>query len=274
MATIGLNLPGDNVARRMDAFTKKLGSAQEALGSGLRVSKPSVDPASAALGIKFASDISTLEQANRNATGMDSVLTTAVAAMDKVVSLLTQMKDIAVQARSGLLSDTERGYLDNVYQELKAQVTSIGTDTQWNGANLLDSTYTSTTQVGLGSTNTITIAITQDVGALTAIAAGDVGTEATATTAVGALDADIATMLGVIASAAASQTRLGAISDNLVTQIDAQKAGKESMVGADVNKTLSDVTTLKAQVQVSQQMFLSTLEQQTNLAQMVQTARA
>jgi flagellin len=66
------------------------------------------------------------------------------------------MRELAVQAASGTMSSTDRTALQTEFKNLAAQIQDIGSDTQWNGTNLLDGTPgTAAFQVGANASQTV-----------------------------------------------------------------------------------------------------------------------
>lgn len=277
MPTIGLNLPGASVARQMDKFTKELGDAQTALGSGLRVNNPAADPAAAAIGAKFTSQVQVLDQLTRNVSGGASVLNMVQGALDNIKTILTNMQQVATQATDPMLLDSgpERTALQSINDAFVNQIDALAAGTKWLGQTLLDGSFSGKEfQVGLDTATTVALSFSDAQASGLSVNSIDLTTQAGASAAYTAIEGAISTISQEIGKVAAFQKRFEAALESISTELNSQQAARDTIIGADVNQTLSDVTTLKAQIQVAQQMFLSTLEQQSNLAQMVQTARA
>lgn len=277
MPTIGTNIPGSNLARRIDNFTTKLGNTQEALGSGLRVNNPAADPAAAAIGAKFTSQVQVLDQLTRNVSGGASVLNMVQGALDNIKTILTNMQQVAIQATDPMLEDgqAERTALQAISTAFADQIDALAQGTKWLGQELLTGAFTGKEfQVGLDTTTKVSLSFSGAQTTDLTVDSIDLTTQAGAETAYTAIEDAISTISQEIGNVAAFQKRFEAALESINTELNSQQAARDTIVGADVNQTLLDVTTLKAQVQVAQQMFLSTLEQQGNLAQMVQTARA
>src|SRR3546814_20524542 len=72
------------------------------------------------------------------------------------------MKALAAQSLSGVPTDTERGFIDAEFQELRSEITAIAQTTRFNGASLLDgATAAAQAQdyfVGTDVSDTITVA--------------------------------------------------------------------------------------------------------------------
>ena len=107
------------------------------LSSGNRIVKASDDVAALSVGTSLRTQVSTLRTALVNANQGSSLLQVADGAMAQIVDILQRQKSIATQAASGSLTTTERGYLNQEFQALAAQIDQISSSTNFNGVNLL-----------------------------------------------------------------------------------------------------------------------------------------
>jgi flagellin len=114
------------------------------LSSGNRIAQASDDVAGLSVGTALRTQVSTLKQALANAGQGTSLLQVADGALSQLVDIVTRQKAIATQASSGQLDDTARGYLNQEFQALAAQVDQISSSTNFNGVKLLNG--------GLGTT--------------------------------------------------------------------------------------------------------------------------
>ncbi len=139
MALTGTTNTAANTALRYLAANQSAASSSLAkLSSGSRIVKASDDAASLAVGTKVKADVTALRQAAQNAAQGSSLLQVADGGMAKVADILQRMKALAVQAQSGSVTDSERAFLDQEYQQLRQQIDDIATQTKFNGAVLLD----------------------------------------------------------------------------------------------------------------------------------------
>src|SRR6202008_3694056 len=133
----------------------KLASALQQLSSGMRINTAADDAAGYAISQSMTSQINGINQASRNANDGVSLAQTASGALQEVVNDLQTMRDLAVQS----LHATHRRDLDAQFQQLKADIDSVATQTQFNGVNLLDGTFQGASfQVGANAGQTITVA--------------------------------------------------------------------------------------------------------------------
>ena len=78
------------------------------------------DAAGLAVSESLKAQVRGLNQAVRNANDGLSVVNTAEGALNDVSNILIRMRELAVQAASDGVGDTERGYLDAEYTALTA----------------------------------------------------------------------------------------------------------------------------------------------------------
>ena len=76
-------------------------TAMSQLSSGLRINSAKDDAAGLAVSQRMSAQVSSLNQAARNANDGISMLQTAEGAMDELHSMLQRMRELAVQAANG-----------------------------------------------------------------------------------------------------------------------------------------------------------------------------
>jgi flagellin len=135
-----------------------LSSALQQLSSGLRINTAADDAAGFAITQSMTSQINGINQASRNANDGVSLAQTASGALQEVTNDLQTMRDLAVQSLNATNSSQDRADLDSQFQQLKADIDSVSTQTQFNGVNLLDGSFQGASfQVGANAGQTITV---------------------------------------------------------------------------------------------------------------------
>ncbi|KJE36213.1 hypothetical protein UF64_05515, partial [Thalassospira sp. HJ] len=107
------------------------------LSSGTRVVSARDDAASMAIGARLNATTQALKTATVNVGQANSMLQIADGGMATIDDILVRMKTLAVQASSGNLSDTERGFLNDEFTELRDEIDRIASSTNFNGIQLL-----------------------------------------------------------------------------------------------------------------------------------------
>jgi len=191
---------------------KNLGYNQSALtvsfnrlSSGFRINSAKDDAAGLAISESLKSQIRSFTVADRNASDGISMAQTAEGALGEVHNILGRMRELAIQASNGSLTDTDRGFLQTEFSSLQAEITRIQGSAKFNGRALVGSTpNTITLQVGLDNTASDQIAVTLGGVSLATISGSGVALSgSTAASALGALST-IDTAIGDVSTARSS----------------------------------------------------------------------
>ena len=123
---LNTNLSSLVAQNSLTASGSQLSSALQQLSSGLRINTAADDAAGYAISQSMTSQINGINQASRNANDGVSLAQTASGALQEVVNDLQTMRDLAVQSLNATNSSTDRSDLDAQFQQLKADIDSIG----------------------------------------------------------------------------------------------------------------------------------------------------
>jgi flagellin len=166
----------------------QLSTALAQLSSGLRINTAADNAAGYAITQGMTSQINGLNQAANNANDGVSLTQTASGALSEITSDLQTMRDLAVQSLNATNSTTDRADLDTQFQQLKADINAVASQTQFNGVNLLDGSF----QGATFQVSSVASANSDNLGQLSTVAgtawvpanivAGDTGTIAFAVT--------------------------------------------------------------------------------------------
>ncbi len=127
-----------NVAHRnLSASDEMATRSLSKLSSGTRVVSARDDAASMAIGARLNATTQALKTATVNVGQANSMLQIADGGMATIDDVLVRMKTLAVQASSGNLSGTERGFLNDEFTELRDEIDRIASSTNFNGIQLL-----------------------------------------------------------------------------------------------------------------------------------------
>ncbi len=119
------------------------------------------DPAAFSMGTNLTSQIRGTRQAIQNLNSAKGLLNTADAGIASQISILQQMRDLALQAANGLLDSTQRSQLNKIFQGLREDLNQIALDTTFGDLHLLDRSLSKlTVQSGAGSDDHFDIELT------------------------------------------------------------------------------------------------------------------
>ena len=157
---INTNVVSIKAQRNLQSSSAALNRALERLASGSRINTAGDDAAGLAVSEGLRSQVRGLQQAVRNANEGVGFLTTAEGALGQSTDIAQRIRELAIQAANGTLSDTDRTNLNNEVQQLIAQFDQIATTTEFNGVFLLDGSFAQTDlQVGTRKGQTLSFNI-------------------------------------------------------------------------------------------------------------------
>ncbi len=151
---INNNIAALNAHRQLTATDKGISKSLERLSSGYRINRASDDAAGLAISQGMRAQIVGLRQASRNASEATNLIQTAEGAANEIHSMLIRLRELAVQAASGNVSDSNRDSINQEASYLLDEVDRIADTTKYNGVKLLDGTLGGGTWAGDGTTLT------------------------------------------------------------------------------------------------------------------------
>ncbi len=137
---INSNISALNAWKNLSATDVNLGKSLAKLSSGLRISKAADDAAGLAISEKMRGQVRGLNTAMRNSQDGISLLQTAEGALNEVHGILQRMRELAVQASSDTLTDSDRSQLQVEVTQLISEINGIADRTQFNTQVLLKGT--------------------------------------------------------------------------------------------------------------------------------------
>ena len=138
MSVINTNLKALDAQASMGNVERKMKASMERLSTGLRINSAKDDAAGLAITNRMTSQIRGYAVAIRNSNDGLSMSQTAEGAMGQVNSMLQRMRELAVQAGNGAVTDADRSSMQLEVDELKAEIQNIATKTNHNNIKLLD----------------------------------------------------------------------------------------------------------------------------------------
>jgi len=156
---INTNVSSLTAQRNANRTQNELATAIARLSSGLRINSAKDDAAGLSISDRMTAQIRGTNQAARNANDGISLAQVAEGALASVTSNLQRMRELAVQSANATNSASDRAALQQEVAQLTTEIDRVATQTQFNGLNLLDGTFTAQQfQVGANAGQTITIA--------------------------------------------------------------------------------------------------------------------
>lgn len=256
--SINTNVGAMAALQTLNATNKKLDTTSSRINTGLNVASTKDDSAKFTIAQTLRSDLGGLSAVTSSLQNAKSVTDVAVAGAEQISDLLNQMKSKAYEAADAGISQSSRDMINDDFNALKGQINTIIKGSEFNGINLLDSTFSGTKAVAalqsLEVTDTLTVANQAfDSSVHTAITTDGVKTQANAATMVGTID-------GIITSVNTKLSTLGAASRKIDGQLgftsklsNVIESGIGNLVDADLAKESAKLTALQTQQQLGLQ---------------------
>jgi len=156
---INSNIASLNAQRNLNSSQAGTNQALERLSSGLRINSAKDDAAGLAISTRFQSQINGLNVAIRNVGDGVSLSQTAEGVLGSMTDSMQRIRELALQSANGTNSADDRAALNAEAQQLIAEVSRAGSQTNFNGLNLLDGTFNTVFQVGANAGETIGVSI-------------------------------------------------------------------------------------------------------------------
>jgi len=247
---VNSNIASLNAQRNLNMSNTSLASSLQKLSSGLRVNSAKDDAAGLAVAEGLTSQIRGNNQGVRNAYDGISVAQTAEGALGQVGNNLQRIREIAVQASNGSISNDNRSQLQKEVDQLTQEVSRIITTTNFNGTGLLSGGSSLTFQVGAsGTANNQVVTTGVEMSSikgfssdLTATGTVSVTTSAAASAAISALDTAISTVTNTRATFGAIQNRFEAVIANMQNFTENLSASKSRIMDTDFAAETAQLT--------------------------------
>jgi flagellin len=212
----------------------KMGESLQKLSTGLRINTAADDAAGLSVSEQLRSQIRGLGRAKANAQDGIALLQVAEGAANEISEVLQRMRELSVQAANDTLTSTDRGYLDQEFSSLAAEVDRISNSSQYNGQTLIDGgsssfgvsgSSSSVLHIGANATSSDSISISMSSltsGSLSISTSGTgavgVSTQSAALSAISSIDTAITSVNTMRSDVGAYVNRLEHAINNLANQ--------------------------------------------------------
>ena len=140
MTTVRSNLQSLIAQNALRLNNRALTEAVKQLSTGRRISSAIDDAASSAIATNLTTKIRSLGVSVRNLNDAISLAQTAESSVTQIANMMQRMREMAVQAASGSLTQDQRSYLNQEFNQLQNQLTRTVQDTKFNGISILSDT--------------------------------------------------------------------------------------------------------------------------------------
>lgn len=240
---INTNISALNTHRNMTMNTNAASKAMEKLSSGLRINRAGDDAAGLAVSEKMRAQIKSMEMASRNAQDGISYIQTAEGALTEVNSMLSRIKELAVQKENGVYNQSDVDSINLEVDELIEEISNIIDTTKFNDKEVFkDSIDIAVNQDGTSVLTIDQATLTETLGVTNTTTAADV-------------DKAIAEVSAQRAVYGAAQNRLEHTINNLGTTAENLSAAESRIRDTDMAKEMTTLTKNNILLQASQAML-------------------
>jgi len=244
MSSILNNVAALGATRQLGITGMGLQQTIQRLTTGRRINKASDDAAGLGISNKLGADIRISAQGQRNANDAVSYLQVADGVMDEVTNLLTRASELAEQAKTGTISDSNRVNIDAEFQNIIKTIGDIGQNTDFNGAAVFTNAPI-TISVGGYSAISVTVGTISNSGQDgLGLKAGvtRMDTAANASGASSIIATAIASVSSVRATLGANMQQLNAVSNSLGIQVENFTAAQSQILDASIADEVVNLT--------------------------------
>ncbi|MFS0864955.1 flagellar hook-associated protein FlgL [Fredinandcohnia sp. 179-A 10B2 NHS] len=142
----------NNMLRNLSSSYERLGKYQDQLNTQKKITKPSDDPVVAIKGMRYRTDLTEIEQYQRNLSEAYTWMESSDDALDKVTQALHRVKELTVQASNGTLDGTDKESIAIEIGQLKEHIATIA-NTKVGNKYLFNGTNTTNPPVANGTFN-------------------------------------------------------------------------------------------------------------------------
>jgi flagellin len=135
---VNTNVSGLNAQRNLQSVTDRMNGSFEKLSSGSRINSARDDSAGLQIADRLTTQITGLNQANRNANDGISIAQIAEGAMGEITNNIQRMRQLAVQGGNRTLAADDRDALGEEFQKLLNVNDSIADRTAYGSIQLLN----------------------------------------------------------------------------------------------------------------------------------------
>ena len=258
MLSINTNIASLFGASNFNRTSAEVDSITKQLASGKRILSAADDPAALGIVSNLRTERMSYEAVSKNIKSGLSLLNVAETSLAGQQDILTEMKNLATQAASDLLTADQRSAVQAQFAELQSQLDNIVNEATLFGQNLTGAGAADVeiqTGIRAGSRFTLTAA-TSDAATL-GVDAGtiDLTTSAGAVTAMTAIDTAVGNVAVAQSTMGAQQTGLEALSriaENTQTNVSAAISRIED---ADIPKLSIELAQAQTKLQLQTQML-------------------
>jgi len=135
---VNQNIIALNALRNLGQISRSLSTNVERLSSGLRINRAADDAAGLTISERLTAQTRGLKRASQNVQEAISMIQTAEGALSETNGILQRVRELAIQAANGILTQNDRQEIQKEVDQLVGEIDRIATSTQFNSKSLLN----------------------------------------------------------------------------------------------------------------------------------------
>ncbi|MBF0471211.1 MAG: flagellin [Gammaproteobacteria bacterium] len=257
MITINNDSQSLGTQQILNSSQSKTETAIERLASGKQLNSAKDDAANLAIALKYASELSSGQQAYRNINDGISMLQVAEGGLGEMNQLVGRMEELAIRSGNGSLNSDDRSALQSEMDGLQQEVMRLAEATTFNGNPLLSGGDPLQLQLGTEAGDGLTVAGIDATAELGGLGFGTIDISSAASTPaaldiIGQAQTFISDSRGSIAS---NMNRIESAAASLQVEQENVAAAKSRIEDADYARQIADLTASMIQNQSGQAML-------------------
>lgn len=257
MLSVNTNAAAMVALQNLSKTNMDLAETQTRINTGLRVAGAKDDGGVFAIAQRMRSQVAGFGVVKQSLDLSTSTADVAIAAGEAISDLLVEMKEKALAASDASLDAQSRTALNEDFKSLRDQVTTIVSNAEFNGTNLINGSITSISALANSDgTNTIRISdenMSLGGGVVTLAATASFATAGDASTIVTTIETSLDNLNQSLARLGTGSKSLE-VHNNFVTKLsDAVEQGIGALVDADLAKESAKLQSLQTKQQLGVQ---------------------
>jgi flagellin len=256
--SVNTNVGAMVALENLTATQTQLQKAQNQINTGLKIATAKDDGSTWAIAQNQRAQVLSLDSVKQSLSRGQSALDVAISAGTSISDLLTQMKALALSASDKGLNTTDRTALNDQFKSLRDQITTIVTNADFNGTNIIKASGTTIYALAnADGTSKITVAA-EDMSLggtnLTSVnTTASIGTSTTANTMIGNLQSALDNVSASLAKLGTGSNALNTHATFITSLQDSLNSGISNLVDADLAKESATLQALQTKQQLGVQ---------------------
>lgn len=243
--------------QNLNKTNDELSDVQNRINTGLSIANAKDNASVWSIAQGQRADIGALSAVKMSLDRAQSIAEVSMAAGESISDLLVQLKEKVVSAQDPSLDANSRTALDADFKSILRQITQVGQNANFDGADILDGTTASIRFLANADANAYITLSGQDMslgmGIITMLPTASINTVADATQALIDLDASIGNVNQALGALGAQAKQIENHNKFVSKLTDVLQAGIGNLVDADVAKESAHLQALQVQQQLGAQ---------------------